>query len=298
MTNQFKREGYTFKGWATTPSGLPEYGDKTTMLVSKDIKLYAVWSPVMRTVSFSGNGGSGSMAAQSVQYGQKAILKANGFSRNGYTFIGWSTSAGGGVVYGNGGVINIKQNITLYAVWQATYKAPSGKVAEGKNASLGIGYGTMSYSSGSHTRGAKFVIRATDPNVANYIVVVAKQLADNKKVGYSKSSGVGPKLYKSMVSKGPTKCSGKASCCPFALCCLKYSLRAYGYGHVEGKINADWRSGSLKSHMNSVRSTVSKNNQVQGFTVITYSSSQFKNWKSNLKAGDIVCTGGHTFVVL
>jgi len=76
------------------------------------------------TVKFNANGGTGSMANQSFTYGTAKALTANVFTRTGYVFQGWATSASGGKVYNDkqsvkdltttsGAVVN------LYAVWKA-----------------------------------------------------------------------------------------------------------------------------------------------------------------------------------
>lgn len=51
-------------------------------------------------------------------------MPTNGFTRTGYTFLGWATSAGGEVVYQNGVVFHNSmttdedETVTLYAVWK------------------------------------------------------------------------------------------------------------------------------------------------------------------------------------
>ena len=86
------------------------------------------------TVKFNPNGGSGSMANQTVTYGQSTTLTANAFDIANGRFLGWDTnSAGTTVVYEDGadfgnedlvdlGVIGTNgATINLYAVWQMSY---------------------------------------------------------------------------------------------------------------------------------------------------------------------------------
>ena len=75
------------------------------------------------TVNFNANGGTGSMANQSFTYGAAKALTANAFTRTGYTFQGWATSANGGKVYSNKqSVSNLATTsgavVNLYAVWE------------------------------------------------------------------------------------------------------------------------------------------------------------------------------------
>ena len=71
-------------------------------------------------VTYNGNGStSGSMSAQTIENSGK--LTNNAFSRTGYTFDGWATSATGNKAYDNQGDISAtsgsKGNVTLYARW-------------------------------------------------------------------------------------------------------------------------------------------------------------------------------------
>jgi len=64
------------------------------------------------------------MANQDFSYDKTGSLAQNKFTRPGYTFLGWATSAGGSVVYQDGqNVSNITDTdgikIFLYAVWKA-----------------------------------------------------------------------------------------------------------------------------------------------------------------------------------
>ncbi len=74
------------------------------------------------TVSYNANGGSGTMANTEMTVGTAANLRANAFTRTGYTFLGWSTSASA-----TSATYTDKQSVkdlaksgtvTLYAVWK------------------------------------------------------------------------------------------------------------------------------------------------------------------------------------
>ncbi|WP_308510547.1 InlB B-repeat-containing protein [uncultured Treponema sp.] len=68
-------------------------------------------------LSFSANGGSGTIASISVEEGSKITLPENTFTKTGYSFAGWATSADGNVSYSDKAKISITGNITLYAKW-------------------------------------------------------------------------------------------------------------------------------------------------------------------------------------
>lgn len=67
------------------------------------------------SVQFLANGGSGSMSDQASTVA--AALTTNGYSRSGYTFAGWSTTAGGSVAYTDGASYGFTSNLVLYAIW-------------------------------------------------------------------------------------------------------------------------------------------------------------------------------------
>ena len=72
------------------------------------------------TVTFDGNGFSaGSTAAQSAN--TPTALTSNGFTRTGYTFANWNTSASGsGTSYANAANYPFTSSVTLYARWNST----------------------------------------------------------------------------------------------------------------------------------------------------------------------------------
>ena len=69
------------------------------------------------TVSFNANGGSGTMTNQSAS--TATALTSNSFTLTGYTFAGWSTTAGGSVAYTDGASYPFTSSTTLYAQWTA-----------------------------------------------------------------------------------------------------------------------------------------------------------------------------------
>lgn len=85
-----------------------------------NITATANWTANIYTVTYNANGGSGTTANSTHTYDSAKALTKNGFSRTGYTFDGWATSASGAKVY------NDQQNVTnlatsgtytLYAHW-------------------------------------------------------------------------------------------------------------------------------------------------------------------------------------
>ena len=125
--NGFTRDGYTFVRWDTQADCRGKAvnpGDKWTLQGSST--LYACWTGNMQPLTYHGNGATGgNTAAQSGKTGDELTTNANGFTRDGYTFVEWNTKADGtGGHYGKGtnGVAKWTMLLAgndLYAIWQA-----------------------------------------------------------------------------------------------------------------------------------------------------------------------------------
>ncbi len=114
-----ERVGYAFAGWYTSADTSGSEYDFTAA-VNDDVTLYAKWTPNMYAVTFDSQGGS-AVDAQQVAYGGYATQPATP-TRDGYTFVGWTTDAAGITPYGFG--MPVTGGITLYAKWDdagATY---------------------------------------------------------------------------------------------------------------------------------------------------------------------------------
>jgi uncharacterized repeat protein (TIGR02543 family) len=68
-------------------------------------------------VTFNANGGSGSMASQTITSGVPTSLRTKSFTRTGYTFDGWATSSGGAKTYSDGQSVTITSGLALWARW-------------------------------------------------------------------------------------------------------------------------------------------------------------------------------------
>ena len=157
-----ERTGYTFQGWAEdkdaaeatySPEDPIEFGADQ----EEDTVLYAVWEANTYTVSYHDTtGADGSMDDSSYSYGTPEALAINGFTKTGYNFIGWATSAGGEVVFKDGdSVLNLTAEnggeIELYARWEkmkTLIRFSAGEEAGGGSASLSVEYGDALPTSG------------------------------------------------------------------------------------------------------------------------------------------------------
>ena len=125
--NGFTRDGYTFVRWDTQADCRGKAvnpGDKWALQGSST--LYACWTGNMQPLTYHGNGATGgNTASQSGKTGDELTTNANGFTRDGYTFVRWDTAKdGSGTAYGEGknGVSQYTMKPAgndLYAIWQA-----------------------------------------------------------------------------------------------------------------------------------------------------------------------------------
>jgi uncharacterized repeat protein (TIGR02543 family) len=113
------RTGYTFGGWCREVVCTNQWTFATDK-VTGNVTLYAQWAPNLYNVTFDKNDPSatGSMSVQTITFGSSATLRSNGFTKTGYSFAGWATSAGGDVVYLSGASYTMAtEGDTLYAKW-------------------------------------------------------------------------------------------------------------------------------------------------------------------------------------
>lgn len=165
---KFSRTGFDFLNWNTVADGSgTAYADSAEFIFNTDTMLHAQWKEkkaapsnpenpaqpqnpqnptkpqqpqipetpstpkTTYTVIFDANGGNGTIASISVEEGSEITLPENTFTKTGYSFAGWATSADGNVSYSDKAKISITGNITVYAKWTEitytiTYEANGG----------------------------------------------------------------------------------------------------------------------------------------------------------------------------
>ncbi|MBR1921554.1 MAG: InlB B-repeat-containing protein, partial [Kiritimatiellae bacterium] len=152
----FARAGYSFAGWATTPSGVVAYLDGAAVrnLATANgatVPLYAVWKAGGQTVriTFDANGGSVSPAYWNCVVGTKVEAFPTP-TRPGFSFLGWYTAASDGTKVTSIARVSAAQR--LYAHWTS-----NGGVAPGPSTytvSFNANGGSVSPASRSVTGGA------------------------------------------------------------------------------------------------------------------------------------------------
>ena len=127
-------EAYVEEGWfpwdedITHPATWQYRYDNGRWGTSSDTltALYLVYDDGSVTLSFDGNGGQGYVNSLSGQTNTSVTLPENGFTRSGYTFVGWAEQAVTlpddtytGTIYEPGASYTMpEEDTTLYAVWE------------------------------------------------------------------------------------------------------------------------------------------------------------------------------------
>ena len=118
------RTGYKFVGWYVNLTDKEAF-DFNKATATQNITLHAKWEANKYTVKFDANGGTGKMADQQFTYDQEGTLNANSFTREGYTFAGWSETSKETVKYADKAKVKnlaASGTKTLYAVWTQNRK--------------------------------------------------------------------------------------------------------------------------------------------------------------------------------
>lgn len=118
-TSKPTRTGYTFAGWGLSAmSDTVAYNGGERYSADVTIALYAMWTPLKYTVSYSLTGGTGNLPAQSKDYNVDLTIHMVYPQRADYQFEGWSISSSSSTItYRPGDVYKDNISRVLYAVW-------------------------------------------------------------------------------------------------------------------------------------------------------------------------------------
>ena len=192
--NNPSKTGYTFAGW--TGTGLSNATKTVTINKgsSGNRSYTATYTANTFTVTYNGNGNTGgSMTNTTCTYDAACSLRSNGFTKSGYTFIGWATSTTGNVVYANGAnVKNAKTSgtLALYARWKSnnitfrvrvksgeTYEKSTvynGSTSNWTDDGNGILYRNGSIYGAIYSRGTNVIVDLPNHGYAKFIKITKK----------------------------------------------------------------------------------------------------------------------------
>lgn len=127
-----------------------------------------------RTVSYKSNDGSGSMDSQTFypDDGESVTIKANGFTRSGYSFVNWNTSWDGKGTSYNAGAKYSGNGISLYAQWKINFSASGWAYAySSSNVWQTTHSGKTSYHWQEHIYTISVKVTVPSTNVYDFVVV-------------------------------------------------------------------------------------------------------------------------------
>ncbi len=142
------RTGYSFVGWYTATSGGTLITSSSTVVITSNQTLYAVWNANSYTVNFNANGGTLYTYSKTVYYGSSYGTLPSP-TRAGYNFNGWYTATSGGTRITEYSTVYLTSNQTLYAQWgtnscTVTFDAVGGTTpTSSKSVTSGSTYGTL-----------------------------------------------------------------------------------------------------------------------------------------------------------
>lgn len=122
-TGTLVRSGYTFAGWNTAANGSgTDYAatGSATYSTAADLTLYAKWTANGLTITYKSDYASGPVDVTESKTADVAFnLRANTFTRTGYTFAGWATTSGGAVSKADSASVTVLADTTYFAQWTA-----------------------------------------------------------------------------------------------------------------------------------------------------------------------------------
>lgn len=119
-----KRVGYKFVGWYDGIKDANKLTDENGKSVGayekyESISAYAIWEANLNEIVFNANGGEGEMDNQKIATDATVALNECLFTKKGYTFAGWGTTANGEVNYSDKAdyMMGTNAQYNLYAIW-------------------------------------------------------------------------------------------------------------------------------------------------------------------------------------
>lgn len=119
-----KKVGYKFVGWYDGIKDANKLTDENGKSVGayekyESISAYAIWEANLNEIVFNANGGEGEMDNQKIATDATVALNECLYTKKGYTFSGWGTTANGEVNYSDKAdyMMGTNSQYVLYAIW-------------------------------------------------------------------------------------------------------------------------------------------------------------------------------------
>ena len=220
MSNPYSKSGYKFVGWTTNSSGKNDgynwtgwsgtwnFKNGQNGIKNNKLTLYAMWdkndnSANRYTITYNANGGSGKVAEQICIYGEKCTIKANGYTRSGYTFSGFATTSDAsnpgynwtgwtGTWKFTNGQYGIKNNkLVLYARWKKSSSSSSSTSGEKFTIIYKANGGSGTMSSQTCIKGQKCTLSANKFTKSGYKFIKWRTTSSTSVPGYNWTNWTG-----------------------------------------------------------------------------------------------------------
>lgn len=119
------RDGYTFKGWATSSDGdIAAYSPGDMYTVESDMTLYAIWAIVTYDIVYDIYGESADVWHDVKTYNIDYVVRETKPTWEGHEFLGWSTTSyQGEIEYHPNDIYTLNKDLTLYSIFESfTFK--------------------------------------------------------------------------------------------------------------------------------------------------------------------------------
>ena len=139
-----RAEGKTAGKYEITVTGEASQGNYAVTFVNGTFTINEKGTHTL-TIRYDANGGSGTMAEQTVTEGTAATLTANAFTREHQTFTGWNTKAdGSGTAYADQASVTLSADLELFAQWKDAEKIIKTEQTQLTKVPEGLNYSSVS----------------------------------------------------------------------------------------------------------------------------------------------------------
>ena len=190
--NEFKKSGYNFAGWALSDNtDSVAYADRARITITSDlveglgeddtITLYAVWTPIVYTITYVLNGGSLNGNPDLTYTIEESVTLASPAARTGYKFLGWFEKED----FSGSAVSEIAKGSTGNKVFYAKWDPESYTVRFAENSGKGL-----NLSAQNALYGQQFVLTLTAQEGYTLPASVEVEMVGSSEGFYSYSNGV------------------------------------------------------------------------------------------------------------
>lgn len=210
-----------------------------------------------------------------------------------------------------------------------TYREPNGKVGQATQDERGdVVGGEPGDQTGKEVRVSdyefsdtksflhwRYVVRCTDPSNANAAADFVEAACENENIGYNnyENTPEGVAMRNSLyIAASYTKFDASAIKTPVDISCTPLVLTGFSAAGIvmDGQIPAVYEdtenmytcrtvnAESLAEAIEMVNSAYTERGEQAPFEIIEMTDDQFRDYKNNLKRGDMLCSGHHTAMVL